>query len=101
MDINTQNSSGMMNGMPPTPHVEKKVGPIVGTLIIVLVLIIAAIYFFGTKLNTVKQTSEDTAQTEAIVDGQNSMTATATEADDVTSLESDLDIQLKDVDYSF
>ena len=100
MDINTQNSSGMMNGMPPSPSTEKKVGPIVGALIIVLILIIAALYFFGSRLNnqTPVETSSQSSQ-EAV-----NMTATATQAsqaDDVDSLQADLDVQMKDVDYSF
>ncbi len=104
MDINTQNSSGMMNGMPPTPHNEKKVGPIVGALIIVLVLIIAALYFFGQKLNTDYKTESATQQQSNANTVNDSVVATVSNApvvDDVTSLQSDLDIQMKDVDYSF
>ncbi len=96
---NVQNSSGMMNGMPPTPApaTEKKVGPIVGVLIIVLMLIIAALYFFGSKLNTEAPVTTPAEQTTAA----NNMGATATQADDVNTLQSDLNVQLKDVDYSF
>lgn len=95
MDINTNNSSGMMNGMPQAPQSEKKVGPIAGVLIIILVLIIAALYFFGQKLN-IDSTPTDTAQTQ-----DSSMTANAGSADDVATLQADLNSQLKDVDYSF
>lgn len=106
MDINTQNSSGMMNGMPPAPQTEKKVGPIVGALIIILILIIAALYFFGQRLNTeapiqtppTDQTSQQTTLNNAPASTQ---TATATQTDSVSSLQTDLDNQLKDVDYSF
>ncbi|HEY4503528.1 MAG TPA: hypothetical protein VJJ28_00225 [Candidatus Paceibacterota bacterium] len=109
MDINTQNSSGMMNGMSPTPNNEKKVGPIVGALIIVLILIIAALYFFGQKLNTnipsetpsANENTEISSEQTSLNVPPNSMTATATEPDNIQSLQSDLDIQLKDVDYSF
>ncbi len=100
MDINTQNSSGMMNGMPPVPSTEKKVGPIVGALIIVLILIIAALYFFGSKLNTQAPVeSQQQATLETADNGE--MTASAAQADDVASLQADLDMQMKDVDYSF
>lgn len=101
MDINTQNSSGMMNGMPPVPSTEKKVGPIVGALIIVLILIIAALYFFGSKLNT--QAPIETQEQQASLDKANGteMTASAAQADDINSLQADLDMQMKDVDYSF
>ena len=100
MDIN-QNSSGMMNGMPPINHNEKKVGPIVGALIIVLILIIAALYFFGQKLNTESTVPSDTSSQTSMETPTNSMTASASQADDVQTLQSDLDNQLKNVDYSF
>jgi hypothetical protein len=93
--INTQNSSGMMNGMPPQPHQEKKVGPIVGALIIILVLIIAALYFFGQKLNTGAP-----VESAPIVETQ-SPEAPAATADDVDTLQAELGASLQDVDYSF
>ncbi|MEK9200795.1 MAG: hypothetical protein AAB909_02340 [Patescibacteria group bacterium] len=107
MDINTQNSSGMMNGMPPiTPDnskPEKKVGPIIGIFIIIIILIVAAFYFFGKKLNTDDtlpvETITSTEQTSAVTASQNS--APATSADDVDSLSAELEAQLQDVDYSF
>ncbi len=102
MDINTQNSSGMMNGMPPTSHTEKKVGPIVGALIIVLVLIIAALYFFGQKLNT-KMAPQDAQTTEQSTSDipADDMTSAVIQADDIASIEADLGAELQDVDYSF
>ena len=102
MDINTQNSSGMMNGMPPKPQTEKKVGPIAGALIIVLILIIAALYFFGQKLNTesIPQQSTSALQSPAAVP-TDAMSANASSSNDVASLQADLNSQLKDVDYSF
>ncbi len=108
MDTNTQNSSGMMNGMPPTPRTEKKVGPIAGVLIIVLVLVIAALYFFGQKLNTesvpattVPAATKETSMNTPTTNASQSMTATASQPDDVASLQADLNSQLQDVDYSF
>lgn len=95
--INTQNSSGMMNGMPPARQPERKVGPIVGALIIVLILIIAALYFFGRRLNTTAPAS--TNDQSAITTP--AQPAAATQADDVNSIQADLNGQLKDVDYSF
>ena len=92
---NIQNSSGMMNGMPPAPQQEKKVGPIVGALIIVLVLIIAALYFFGSKLNT------ETPAEDAFVEQTNDMYATVAGSDDVETLQAELDAELQDVEYSF
>ncbi len=91
MDINTQNSSGMMNGMPPTSHTEKKVGPIVGALITVLILIIASLYFFGQKLNTESRPLETSSTQQSSAISENSMTASVAQADDVTTLQADLD----------
>lgn len=105
MDINTQNSSGMMNGMPPVSPAEKKVGPIVGVMIIVLILIIAGLYFFGQKLNDAKPIGLPPEQQASVntvrpVDSSVAVADTA-QADDITSLQSDLSVQMQDVDYSF
>lgn len=77
-----QNSNNMINGMPPTPSVNtnKKVGPMIGALVVILVIILAALYFFG-KGKTVTEDVNDT-QVEA-------------------QLESDLEAQLQEVEYSF
>lgn len=84
----------MMNGMPPAPQAEKKVGPIVGALIIVLILIIAALYFFGQKLNT--EVAPQMDQTPAT-----DISANAASADDVDTLQAELDGAFTDVEYSF
>ncbi len=102
MDINTQNSSGMMNGMPPTINEEKKIGPIIGTLIIVILIIIAALYFFGKRLDN-NQLIPNTDNTTSLpprndsVDINNTDTIKADEA----NLDAELDNQLKDIDASF
>lgn len=86
-----------MNGMPPMPKEEKKVGPIVGVLIIVLVLIIGALYFFGQRLNT--EAPLEQAEQNAIE--ATDLSASVAGADDVETLQADLSDELKDVDYSF
>ncbi len=105
MDINTQNSSGMMNGMPQMPQQEKKVGPIVAVLIIVLVIIIACLYLVGQRLNTqnteIPNPTDNSAQNQSINMNNPDETATASQSDTVDTLKSDLDNQLKNVDYSF
>ena len=97
MDINTQNSSGMMNGMPPTTNSEKKIGPIVGVLIIVLILIIAALYFFAQRLNVQTNTITDTASNINSTDNAD----IAPVVDNEVSIEIDLNAQLKDIESSF
>jgi len=102
MDLNTQNSSGMMNGMPPVPKPEKKVGPIIGVLVIVIIIIAVSLYIFGKGLNTNSSPElENSAQTSQSVIEQDSLTATATNSDNIEALRADLDIQLENVDYSF
>lgn len=102
MDINTQNSSGMMNGMPPVTNNEgKKIGPIIGTLVIIIVIIIGALYFFGNRLD-----SQLPNTNENVIPARNDSADTLPEAtnQDVTdeaSLDADLDSQLKDIDSSF
>ena len=97
MDINTQNSSGMMNGMPPVAHENKKVGPIIGALIVVLILIITALFFFGQRLNTQAPLTTDT---EVPIRNEAAASSAAT-SDDSTTLNAELDAQMRDVDYSF
>ena len=86
-----------MNGMPPQPQTEKKVGPMVGALIIILVLIIAALYFFGSKLNTAPVVEN----VQVMEETQQEMPAAAAQADDVETLEAELSAELQDIDYSF
>ena len=93
MDINTQNSSGMMNGMPPVGKSDKKVGPIIGVLIIVLVIIIISLYFFGQRLNI--QSSQNS--TNEVIRNEASLSSST----EVDAIQADLDKQLQDVDYSF
>jgi len=62
-------------------NAEKKVGPIVATLIIVLVLIIAALYLFASKIN----------QSAIPTDGSDATTTAATGASqDIQSLQNDV-----------
>lgn len=102
MDIKTKESSGMMNGMPPVIKNDKKVGPIIGVLVIVLILIIIALYFFGQRLNT--QTPPSAQQRQVPVEFLDNVIrneSTNSSSTDVQSIQSDLNVQLKDVDYSF
>lgn len=97
MEIN-QSSSGMMNGIPPVPKEEKKIGPILGVLVIVLAIIVAVLYFFTGKINNVTP-AQDTTTTSS----EQISTTTKTDEDvsDEKTIEADLDSQLKDIDYSF
>jgi hypothetical protein len=67
---------------------EKKVGPIVATLIIVLVLIIAALYVFASK---VKEPAIPT-------DAQDATSTVSTGSPDLDSLQSDLNDSTSNLD---
>ena len=94
MEPNIQNSSGMMNGMPPVPKQTRKVGPIIGALVIVLIIIIIALYFFGQRVKTTPSTIDSVINTT-------NNSASVSSSSEVKDLNADLDAQLKDVDYSF
>lgn len=103
--INDQPSSGqppvmpkMDTGMNGNGH--KKVGPIIATLVIVLVLIIAALYIFAARLNQQAiPTDMTSADTSGDSSGATSQAATAPSSvqpvtgtsTDVNSLQNDLD----------
>jgi len=89
-----QNSNSMLNGLPLTPKDNKKIGPIVGALVIVLLIIIGALYFFGQRLNT-SATETENAQESTI---NNDVSANP---NDAAAIEAILDSQLIDIDYSF
>lgn len=93
-----RNSSGMLNGLPRTPGENRKIGPIIGVLVIVLVIIIAALYFFGQKLNTNPTTTE---VSEIPVTTEQTGVQTTNTNDEAAAINADLDAQLQDVDYSF
>ncbi len=63
---------------------HKKVGPIIATLVIVLILIIGALYIFASRMNQQVLPSDTTTETTTTV-----KTVTNT-ADDVNSLQNDL-----------
>lgn len=90
------------NNMPVMPQAQmggdKKVGPIIGVIIIVIILIAAAFYFFMNKSGN--QAPQQQTSSEQATNHTLEASATAS-ADDVSTLQSDLDSNLKDVDYSF
>lgn len=79
---------------------HKKIGPIVAILVIVLVLVVAALYLFASKIN--KQTvtppvtsATPTQSTAATIESVQAVTNTA---DDVDSLQKDLETSTNGLD---
>lgn len=94
--INPDTSANNMTGTPT----NKKIGPIVTTLIIVLVLIIAALYIFASRLNEAAYSVETPNGTEAsqqTIDVQEVKQITNT-ADDPESLLNDLNKSTEGLD---
>ncbi len=98
MEPNIQQSSGMANGIPPVPQEpRKKIGPVIGIIAVVLLIIMLSLYFMGRKDTDMvdNDTSEINSQSEMTAEIQN---GTASEE---AMLEADLNAQLEDIDYSF
>lgn len=83
--------------IPPAPH-EKKVGPIVATLVIVLILILAALWLFASKVNqpaapvrALDQQPQQQQQTQAAAPAPNS-------AEDLNDLNADLNTSVDGLD---
>jgi hypothetical protein len=96
MEINTNNSSGMLNGLPPMKKEDRKVGPIVGALIVIFIIIMITLYFFGKRLNT-----NDLIINTPPVQNNISTTSSSTSSTTDASIEAELETILEDVDYSF
>ena len=81
---------------------HKKVGPIIATLVIVLILIIAALYLFASRINQQSNPIDDSGTavvenvpTTATTTSISPVTGTATDA---TSLQNDLNSATKGLD---
>lgn len=88
-------------------HAPKKVGPIVAVLIVALVLVIAALYIFASRLNNppvptdispVATTQTNNAATEAQQPATQPVTPVTNAADDVQSLSNDLNAATQGLD---
>ncbi|MFA6432561.1 MAG: hypothetical protein WCV82_01975 [Candidatus Paceibacterota bacterium] len=96
MDQNSQPTVANANG-------EKKIGPIVAILIIVLVLIIAALYIFASRINQSETPTDDNVAGETNTLSQPDTTGASVQTvtgtgDDVTSLQNDLDTSTSGLD---
>jgi len=71
-----------------TPVQHKKIGPIIGILVIVIILIVAALYLFGSKVNNIESVSNNSQSVQPITNN----------SDDVSSLQADLDASTDGLD---
>jgi flagellar basal body-associated protein FliL len=90
MDQDTQNQQpAAMNSE------HKKIGPIISTLVIVLVLIIAALYIFASK---VSQHANTDAMTDSAASSSQTVQPITNDSDDVQSIQADLNASTRGVD---
>ena len=100
MDNNNQQTAPVNPMMNTAPSMPKKTGPMIGILVVVLILIIAALYLFASKLSNSSTSSADNSMmdaTETAAVGQSVQPVTNT-SDDMQSLQSDLDSSTKGLD---
>ncbi len=83
---------------------ESKIGPIIGIIIVVIVLIIGALYFWGEKLNKEKMgaptnttaTTNQPVATDASTDSIVAKLGNQNTSDDLTSIANDLSATVRD-----
>lgn len=111
MDPLTQQSQAPINGVPRnTPAQHKKVGPIIAILIIVLILIVGALYLFASRINKEQAPTDSSVaanaslstsqqpQTNAAAVENQSVQPVNNKADDVNSLQTDLNASTNGLD---
>lgn len=86
-----QNQDPMMNTTPPTQG-EKSVGPAIGIIIIIAVIVIGGLYFWGQRATT-KSNETNTTETGATVqDDQNIIDLkNQSSSDEIDSIQADLE----------
>ncbi len=85
-----QNPGGSMgSAMPPAKEERKPVGPIIGVVIIILLLILGGLYVWGEKLNSENAMTPDEIRNAADASVAN-LQAQGT-SDDISSIKADTD----------
>nr|QBM02320.1 hypothetical protein [uncultured archaeon] len=83
------------NTTPLPPQGESKLGPIIGIIIVVIVLIIGALYFWGEKLNKANDLPQGDTMVNNLKSQQNSDEVSSIEADLKATNLDDIDADLK------
>ncbi len=88
--------------MPEMPKENKSWGPIIGVIVIVILLVIAAVYVLGQKFNNdAKQMPAQTQPVSQQINTEESQpTVTIEENDEFTQLEANLDSSIEGLDDS-
>lgn len=88
--------------IPEMPKENKSWGPILGVIVIVILLVIAAVYVLGQKLNNdaKKMPTESQPVSQQINIEEQQSTAAVEETDEFTQLEANLDSSIEGLDDS-
>ena len=86
--------------MSPMPVEHKKVGPIIAILIIVLILVIGALYLLASKVNQqqIPAPTDNAAVNSAASATPMEVQPVTSKADDMSSLQADLDASTQGLD---
>lgn len=95
MDPIAQNQQAPAN---PGSNENKKVGPIVASLVIVLVLIFAALYLFAAKVSQHNAADNITDPTVSSTSSTQSVQPVTSDSDDLQSIQADLNASTNGVD---
>lgn len=96
-----QPSPAMPSAMMTEPESKASAGPIIGSVIIVLVLILAGVYFYGTSWNKSSDMIVPTAPTNTASDTSSAAVINSQgTTDDINSIKQDLNVDISNVGAS-
>lgn len=87
-----------MNNVPQKPAEQNGVGPVIGSMIVIIVVIVGGVYFWGTKIIKDKQATEIENQAmSASADAELSNDVNVNEVDILDEDLNNLDEEIKDL----
>ncbi len=82
----------------PAPTNHHKVGPIIATLVILIILVVAALYVFASRMNKNTPVDATPAVTDTSAPTQDTVASADTNSDDPAAMQADLDASTQNVD---
>ncbi|MBP9701796.1 MAG: hypothetical protein KBD47_02320 [Candidatus Pacebacteria bacterium] len=86
--------------MPSLPQEHKHWGPIIGVIVILALLVVAAVYIWGQKLNNDAEQTPVTPAPVSQTPSTSQSAAVSEPVDDFTNIEADLDASVSGLDDS-
>ena len=86
------NQNQNLSGVPQVPQSQSSIGSIVGTIIIIAIIILGGLYFWGKRIeeNKLKQNLVTGTTSEEISANEATAIKSVSSGDDITSIEADL-----------